>query len=57
VLPEPDSTPYTIPYKLQDAVNKFCKELQDVTDMEDIREQSFQVPFEWGYIEMKIRKA
>jgi hypothetical protein len=57
VLPVPDSTPYTIPYKLQDAVNTFCKELQDVTDMEDIREQSFQVPFEWGYIEMKIMKT
>ena len=52
VLPEPESTPYTVPYELQDAVNQFCSV---VTEME-IKDQSFQVPFDWGYIEMKVVK-
>tara|TARA_R100000664_G_scaffold12647_2_gene20319 strand:+ start:1881 stop:2480 length:600 start_codon:yes stop_codon:yes gene_type:complete len=52
VLPEPEVTRHTVPYDLQDAVNQFCSV---VTEME-IKPQSFQVPFDWGYIEMKVVK-
>tara|TARA_R110002020_G_scaffold75738_4_gene192482 strand:+ start:7018 stop:7632 length:615 start_codon:yes stop_codon:yes gene_type:complete len=56
-LPDPEVTPYTVPYRLQHAVNEFCKELESIPEMGDIKDQSFTIPFNWGHIEMTVVKG
>lgn len=49
VMPEP--TVLTVPMELQQAVSDFCDAASQVSSMKD---QWFQVPFDWGYVEMKV---
>jgi len=49
VMPEP--TILTVPMELQQAVSDFCDAASQVSSMKD---QWFQVPFDWGYVEMKV---
>jgi len=49
VMPEP--TVLTVPMELQQAVSDFCDAASQVSSM---KEQWFQVPFDWGYVEMKV---
>ena len=49
VMPEP--TVLTVPMELQQAVSDFCDAASQVSNM---KEQWFQVPFDWGYVEMKV---
>ena len=49
VMPEP--TILTVPMELQQAVSDFCDAASQVSSM---KEQWFQVPFDWGYVEMKV---
>ena len=49
VMPEP--TVLTVPMELQQAVSDFCDAASQVSSMKD---QWFQVPFDWGYVEMRV---
>jgi len=48
-MPEP--TILSVPMELQQAVSDFCDAASQVSSMKD---QWFQVPFDWGYVEMRV---
>ena len=49
VMPEP--LPVSVTSELQQAVSDFCDVASQVSNLKD---QLFQVPFDWGYVEMRV---